>query len=526
MSFYITTPLFYVNDLPHIGSAYPTIACDFLAGHMLQRGEKVAFLTGSDEHGQKIEKAAQNTAKTPIEHCDFIAEEFQKLWQLLDIHNDYFVRTSSQSHYEFVTEFFEKVRANGDIYKGEYKGLYCPHCEDFWLEKDLDQEGEQFFCPVHKKPVEEYSQENYFFALSKYESKLKQYIEDNPDFIQPEYRKNEVLGWIKEGLKDFPISRANISWGIPVPGDKDGQVIYVWFDALLGYISGLGQDRQQHWSEETKIIHIIGKDILRFHAVYWPAMLMSAGFQLPYKVFGHGFLTKDGMKMGKTLGNIIDPVELTKTYGKEALKFYFLREIVFGRDGDYTESGFIGRLNTDLANNLGNLLNRALKLVSKYFDNKIPEAELDTEISQAFELLHQSFIEDLDNLRPFFALEALFKTLDKVNAYINDMAPWKLLKSAEPGSEEFKKAASSLVTSLDACRRAAIYLAPIMPSLSQKIFANLGLLKDTQEDFKALMQGQFAFAAIDKTISGLELTSKAEPIFLRIEEKKSETLPA
>lgn len=521
MSYYITTPLFYVNDLPHIGSAYPTIACDFFAGHMIQRGEDVAFLTGCDEHGQKIEKAAASSNKTPIEHCDFIAEEFQKLWSLLDIHNDYFIRTSSKNHYAFVTEFFEKVRANGDIYKGQYTGLYCPHCEDFWLEKDLDKEGEQFFCPTHKKPVEQYSQENYFFALSKYEDKLKKYIEDNPDFIEPDYRKNEVLGWIKDGLKDFPISRANLEWGIPVPGDEQGQVIYVWFDALLGYISGLGEDKEKYWNKDTKIVHVIGKDILRFHAVYWPAMLMSAGFELPYKVFGHGFLTKDGMKMGKTLGNIIDPVELTEKYGKEALKFYFLREIVFGRDGDYTDAGFVSRLNTDLANNLGNLLNRALKLVSKYFDNKIPDAELNPEILASFQGLEKSFLADIDKLRPFFALESLFKALDKVNAYINDMAPWKSLKTAEPGSPEYMQAASSLVTSLDACRRAAFYLAPIMPGLSQKIFLNLGLVKDTSEDYKDLLKNQFAFSAINQEMKGLELAEKPEPIFFRIEESKA-----
>ena len=324
MAFYITTPLFYVNDLPHIGSAYPMIASEFLTGHAKQRAKDVAFLTGTDEHGQKIEKAAKANDKTPEDHCGFIASKFEELWSLLELEYDFFRRTSLPDHKEFVTEFFKKVQDNGDIYQGEYKGLYCVSCEDFWLEKDLEQNEEtgKFHCPTHKTEVQEYSQKNYFFALSKYEDKLREYIKNNPDFIQPEYRKNEVLGWVEEGLKDFPISRLNLDWGIPVPGDEEGQKIYVWFDALLGYISGLGEARSKYWSDDSEIVHIIGKDILRFHAVYWPAMLMSAGYPLPKTVFGHGFLTKDGMKMGKTLGNIIDPIELAKTYGAESVKYY------------------------------------------------------------------------------------------------------------------------------------------------------------------------------------------------------------
>lgn len=521
MTYYLTTPLFYVNDLPHIGSAYPTIACDYFAGHMRQRGDDVAFLTGTDEHGQKIEKASKAQGKEPRQHCDYISEEFQKLWQVLDIQHDYFVRTSSESHYKFVTEFFKKVQESGDIYKGKYTGLYCPHCEDFWLEKDLEETEEgsgDFLCPTHKKPVEEYAQENYFFKLSKYQDQLQKYIDDNPDFISPDYRKNEVLGWLKEGLKDFPISRANISWGIPVPGDEDGQVIYVWFDALLGYISGLGADKEKFWVENS-IHHIIGKDILRFHAVYWPAMLMSAGMPLPKKVFGHGFLTKDGMKMGKTLGNIIDPIALSETYGAEAVKFYFLREIVFGRDGDYTDEGFITRLNSDLANNLGNLLNRSLKLVNKYFDAKIPDFAVQPGIQAKFDELKTSFNKHLDGQNPYFALEELFKALDAANAFINEIEPWRVLKREDATEEEKNQAAISLVSSLYSCFQAAIYLAPVMPILAKKIFHNIGLMPmDSTENLsrKEFLE-KASFKLQEQKLAGLTVEAKPAPIFQRLQ---------
>lgn len=518
MTYYITTPLFYVNDLPHIGSAYPTIATDFFAGHMLQRGEEVAFLTGTDEHGQKIEKAAAANHKSPQEHCDFIAEEFNKLWKILDINYDYFVRTSAPAHRDYVTEFFQKVRSNGDIYKGQYTGLYCTHCEDFWLEKDLIEESKTFLCPTHKKAVEEYSQENYFFALSKYQDKLQKHIDDNPDFISPDYRKNEVLGWLKDGLRDFPISRANLSWGIPVPGDTEGQVVYVWFDALLGYLSGLGSEKDKFWQTDS-VIHIIGKDILRFHAVYWPAMLMSAGLALPKKVFGHGFLTKDGMKMGKTLGNIIDPIALTEEFGAEALKFYFLREIMFGKDGDYTDESFIQRLNSDLANNLGNLLNRSLKLINKYFDSKIPNATIDPQIKQNFSNLELNFRKHIDDLNPYAALEELFKTLDSVNVLINDVAPWKILKDESASEEAKSQAASSLTSSVYACRQAAIYLSPIMPNIATQIFTNIGIAV-TNEARDKLLSETFNLSKLQEPIAGLTVLAEPLVIFNRLEKKE------
>lgn len=494
------------------------MAADYFAGHMVQRGADVCFLTGTDEHGQKIEKSARDNGKSPKEHCDYIAEEFKNLWELLDIDNQKFVRTSGDAHKDFVTDFFKKVQASGDIYKGKYKGLYCVSCEDFKLEKDLELSSEgDLLCPTHKIAVDDYEQDNYFFALAKYEDKLKAHIEANPDFISPEYRKNEVLGWLNEGLRDFPISRLGIDWGIHLPDDenKDDQKIYVWFDALLGYLSGLSADRDQYWAEDSNIVHIIGKDILRFHAVYWPAMLMSAGFPLPKKVFGHGFLTKDGMKMGKTLGNIIDPIDLTKKFGPDAVRYYFLRELVFGRDGDFTLESFISVLNADLANNLGNLLNRCLNLVKKNYDAKIPDAEFDPEIKAVFDEVHKSYLKFMDELNPHAALDQLFLALNKVNAYINNAAPWKLIKEGK--TDEAK---AYLFTGLEACRRAAIYLAPLCPNISAKIFMQLGLLKPADIKDKSrreLLETVFAFDQLDQDIKSTAIAETLEPIFNRLE---------
>lgn len=529
MAFYITTPLYYVNDLPHIGSAYPTMVTDFIAGHMMQRGEQVAFLTGTDEHGQKIEKAAAANGKTPQEHCDFIASEFKSLWDKLEISFDYFRRTSDDDHKNFVRDFYTKVEAKGDIYKGKYFGKYCVSCEDFKLEKDCEEVDGELHCPIHKQPLEDYEQENYFFKLSAYQEPLMKYIEENPDFISPEYRKNEVLGWIKEGLKDFPISRVGLEWGIDIPGDNDGQKIYVWFDALLGYLSGLGSDVDKSWEEGSTMINIIGKDILRFHAVYWPAMLMSAGYPLPSKVFGHGFLTKDGMKMGKTLGNTIDPVDLADRFGADAVRFHFIKEMIFGRDGDFTESSMVEGLNADLANNLGNLLNRSCNLIKKYFDFKIPDAPVDAEIAKIFTELEINFKNNVDAIKPSDALSELFLALNKVNAYINEVAPWKLLKvpkdqpDAKPSEENVALAASSLVSSIYACRSAAFLLAPIAPGLAKKILVQLGEANANELDVldrRALMSGPFAFENYSKSLEGSKdrrINSEIKPIFERLE---------
>jgi methionyl-tRNA synthetase len=537
VKYYITTPLYYVNDNPHIGSAYPTIACDFLAGHFVQTGAQLSFLTGTDEHGQKIEKAAKARGLSPKAHCDEIVSEFKRLWEILEINNTHFIRTSDDQHKAFVSDFFQKVKNNGYIYKGDYKGLYCVSCEDFKLEKDLEENQEgKLQCPVHKQPIEEYSQENYFFALSKFEKPLKDYISSNPDFISPNYRKNEVLSWLDEGLRDFPISRVGLEWGIDIPGDAS-QKIYVWFDALLGYISALANDKEAFWQDdqEHSIIHVIGKDILRFHAIYWPAMLMAAGYPLPKKVFGHGFLTKDGMKMGKTLGNIIDPFELIQEFGADAVKFFFLREFPFGRDGDYSRLAMINRLNSDLANNLGNLLNRSTNLLRKYFSNENPHDEfgeeaftlltINNEIIQGINHYFTDFKTEVANIDFFSAFNSVFTALNEMNLSMSNIAPWTLLK--EGSLENRKKAFSCLYASLEACRKAAICLASLTPHLSKNIFIQLGIINaDYDMSNRTLsLSHEFSFKNITEkplNLSNIEniLEGESKPIFERILEKE------
>ena len=537
MKYYITTPLYYVNDNPHIGSAYPTIACDFLAGHFVQTGAQLSFLTGTDEHGQKIEKAAKARGLSPKAHCDEIVSEFKRLWEILEIKNTHFVRTSDDQHKTFVAEFFKQVKNNGYIYKGDYKGLYCVSCEDFKLEKDLEENQEaKLQCPVHKQPVEEYSQENYFFALSKFEKPLKDYISSNPDFISPNYRKNEVLSWLDEGLRDFPISRVGLEWGIDIPDDAS-QKIYVWFDALLGYISALADAKEAFWQndQEHSIIHIIGKDILRFHAIYWPAMLMAAGYPLPKKVFGHGFLTKDGMKMGKTIGNIIDPFELIQEFGADAVKFFFLREFPFGRDGDYSRLAMINRLNSDLANNLGNLLNRSTNLLRKYFSSGNPRDEfgeeaftqltINNEIIQGINHYFTDFKAEVAEIDFFSAFNSVFTALNEMNLSMSNIAPWTLLKEGSP--ENRKKAFSCLYASLEACRKAAICLAPLTPNLSKNIFIQLGIINADYDmsDRKLSLSHEFSFKNFTErplNLSNIEniLEGESKPIFERILEKE------
>lgn len=508
--FYITTPLYYVNDVPHIGSAYTTIACDCIARYKRLRGFDVCFLTGTDENAQKVYKAATNLNKSPTEHCDFISDEFKRLWKLLNIKFDKFIRTTAKNHFQISIEFFKKVKESGDIYEAEYKGLYCEACEDFKTEKDL-QEGN--ICPIHKLKTKEYNEKNYFFALSKYQNKLNEFLEANPDFIQPIYRKNEVLGWIKEGLRDFPISRVGTNWGIPLPNDPK-QVIYVWFDALIGYISGLLNNKEEaNINNATKnywpcTVHVIGKDILRFHAVYWPCMLMSAKLPLPKKVFGHGFLTKDGEKMGKTTGNIIDPYELINEYGTDAVRYFFLKEVTFGRDGDFSYENFVNKINADLANNLGNLLNRSLNIVNKNFGGKINYTKNEDDFLGLKDKANSTFKaveKHMDNLELKEALDSLWLLIDSTNKAFNDKEPWKLIKSGE-----ITKAQHCLYETLEILRNISIVTFPFIPDTCLKIYRQLGYDKldelsewekvgwnKAQAEFK-VKEGKPIFPRIDK----------------------------
>jgi methionyl-tRNA synthetase len=475
--FTITTPLYYVNDLPHIGSAYTTIAVDVISRFQRLRGKSVLMVTGTDEHGQKIQRTAEALGRSPQEHCDLVVGGFQSLWTLLNIQHDRFIRTTDPRHAVIVREFFQRVWDKGDIYLGQQKGWYCVSCEEFKEEREL---LDDHYCAIHtNKQAEWRDEQNYFFKLSSYQEQLEKLYHDQPDFIQPESRRNEVLSFVSQGLQDFSISRVNMDWGFPIPNDPQ-HTIYVWFDALLGYVTALLEPGEPP-SLEAAIarwfpysIHMVGKDILRFHTIYWPAMLMSAGLPLPGKVFGHGFLTKDGQKMGKSLGNVIDPVALTQRYGSDAVRYYFLKEIEFGRDGDFNETRFVNILNADLANDLGNLLNRTLKMVVKYGDPVVPKVVLadipsDDILRSKGESLTQELTQAYEALAFSQAYDALLALIRASNKFVDEQAPWTLYKQGKQAELD-----RVLYTILETVRLAAYWLSPVIPNLSNAIYQQLG----------------------------------------------------
>ncbi|MGB7417060.1 MAG: methionine--tRNA ligase [Thermosynechococcaceae cyanobacterium] len=475
--FSLTTPLYYVNALPHIGSAYTTMAADAIARWQRLQGLDVLMITGTDEHGQKIQRTAEQHGKSPQAHCDHIVTGFVDLWDQLQIQYQRFSRTTSPRHAAIVAEFFNKVWDQGDIYLGQQKGWYCVGCEEFKEERDLLPEK---YCPIHSNQVVEWRDEqNYFFRLSKYQQRLLDFYDQHPDFIQPESRRNEVLSFVNQGLQDFSISRVNLDWGFPVPTDPN-HTLYVWFDALLGYITALLDPKdeptlanalKQWWPIN---VHLIGKDILRFHAVYWPAMLMSAELPLPGKVFGHGFLTKDGQKMGKSLGNALDPVALVNQYGADAVRYYFLKSIEFGRDGDFNEERFINVLNADLANDLGNLLNRTLNMLVKYCDSQVPEVDQDLLLAK-FELVQMAHTAGdraaaaYENLDFSTACEIALSLVQTGNKFISEQAPWSLHKQGE-----HELVQQTLYTVLESVRLSVYILSPVVPSLSTRVYQQLG----------------------------------------------------
>jgi len=520
-TFAITTPLYYVNDLPHIGSAYTTMAADAVARFERLRGKAVLMITGTDEHGQKIQRTAESNGLQPQEHCDKIAAGFDILWQKLNIQYDRFSRTTSPRHEAIVKEFFGRVWDKGDIYLGQQKGWYCVSCEEFKEEREL-LEGHR--CSIHpNKEAEWRDEQNYFFALSKYQSQLEALYQDRSDFIQPESRRNEVLSFVAQGLQDFSISRVNLDWGFPVPVDPN-HTIYVWFDALLGYVTALLNPDSEPSLEKALEkwwpinLHLIGKDILRFHAVYWPAMLMSAGLPVSGHVFGHGFLTKDGQKMGKSLGNTLDPVELVNRYGADAIRYYFLKEIEFGKDGDFSETRFVDIVNADLANDLGNLLNRTLKMVQKYCNALVPNVNgediptdhplkaiglgLSDRTSKAYEAL--AFSE---------ACREIFTLVRSCNKFIDEQAPWSLYKQGNSAAVE-----QVLYAVLESVRLSAYLLSPIIPSISTDIYQQLGFSYDFNE--KTLINDSVTYDthAAWGTLPPQQQLGEPKPVFARLEQ--------
>ena len=512
IQFALTTPLYYVNDVPHLGSAYTTLAADALARFKRLQGCAVLFITGTDEHGQKIQRTAEAQGLEPQSHCDQIVAKFQRLWQALDIRYDRFSRTSDPRHGAIVKDFFNLVYEQGDIYKAQQQGWYCVACEEFKEERELLP---QHHCPLHPKVATEWrDEENYFFRLSRYQNQLERLYADFPDFIQPESRRNEVLKFVHQGLKDFSVSRVNVEWGFPLPCDPS-HTIYVWFDALLGYVTALlaegdeptlANALRQWWPIN---VHLIGKDILRFHAVYWPAMLMSAGLPLPARVFGHGFLTKDGHKMSKSQGNTIDPLALVNQYGADAVRYYFLKEIEFGRDGDFNENRFVHCLNADLANDLGNLLNRTLGMVKKYCQGRAPQLS-GGDIAPTHplrcggEALGPQTAIAYNQLAFHRVCEGILQLVRGGNKYIDETAPWTLFKQGNQREVE-----QVLYSVLESLRLAAYLLSPITPALSERIYAQLGLSPIADSDFATHSQW-------GKVAPSPELPT-AQPVFQRLE---------
>lgn len=516
-TFSLTTPLYYVNSSPHIGHAYTTIAADAIARFERLRGKDVRLVTGTDEHGQKIERAAASLGRSPQEHCDLVSAEFADLWQKLNIQYDRLIRTTTPNHLPIVKEFFQRVWDRGDIYLGQQTGLYCVACEEFKEERDLlDQKR----CPLHPSvEVEWRDEQNYFFKLSDYQDKLEKIYRENPDFIQPENRRNEVIKFVAQGLQDFSISRINLDWGLPIPVDPKHK-IYVWFDALLGYITALLDDEAEPTLEQALQkwypidLHLIGKDILRFHAVYFPAMLMSAGLDLPKKIFAHGFFTKDGKKMSKTQGNTVDPADLVQRFGADAVRYYFLKEIEFGQDGDFNEERFINIVNADLANDLGNLLNRNLGMIRKYCNGRVPVADLsDTHPLKAIGFgLGDRVAQHYSSLAFSQAGTEILTLVKASNKLIDDEAPWALYKKGDR-----EGVARILYSVLESVRLAAYLISPVTPHLSTQIYQQLGFNINFDDSKQVNNSAPFEIHSRWGVLTDSQILAEPKPVFAKLE---------
>ncbi len=474
-SFYITTPIYYPSDNLHIGHAYTTVAADCMARFKRMQGYDVFYLTGTDEHGQKIERAAREKGMEPIEYIDGIVANIKKLWQTLLISNTDFIRTTEPRQKEVVQKIFNRVYEQGDIILSEYEGWYCSPCETFFTERQL-AEGK---CPDCGRDVEMLKEESYFFKMSKYAPRLLEHIENNPDFIQPESRRNEVVNFIKSGLEDLCVSRTTFQWGIPVPFNQL-HVVYVWFDALINYLTGVGylQDDElfsRYWPAD---VHLMAKDIIRFHAIIWPIMLMALDLPLPKKVMAHGWIMLEGGKMSKSKGNVIDPSILVDKYGVDAVRYYLIKELSFGQDGIYSEEILVSRINSDLANDLGNLISRTAAMIIRYFQGTIPAAEsstdLDLQIKEAAQLAFSEATEKLEKLDFSNYLHATSRLVSRANKYIDETAPWQLAK--DPAHTE--RLATVMYNLIETIRIVLILTAPAMPTLMTRANQQLGLWED------------------------------------------------
>ncbi|NYV27307.1 methionine--tRNA ligase [Streptobacillus felis] len=506
-NFYITTPIYYPNAKPHIGTAYTTVICDVVARYNRLKGKNVRFITGTDEHGQKIQESAEKNNVTPQEWVDKMKEDFVKLWEVLNIDYSEFVRTTSLKHEFTVGDIIKKVYENGDIYSGEYIGKYSVSEETFVTESQL-VDGLYM-----GKPVIDMKEKSFFFKLSKYEDKLLKFYEENPEFIKPTNRKNEVISFIKQGLQDLSISRTTFNWGIPLELEK-GHIVYVWFDALNSYLTGAGYNSENfdvYWNN-SEVVHMVGKDILRFHAIIWPAMLMAAGIKLPTTLAVHGWWTKDGQKMSKSLGNVVDPIDEVNKYGLDQFRYFLLREATFGQDADYSNSAVIQRINSDLANDLGNLLNRVIGMQNKYFDSIVYGIDKLNDLDNEIIKLWEETLINVDNYYNEYnfseMLKTIWKFISRLNKYIDESEPWTLFKNND--TDRLKTVLYNLI---DGIYKIAVLISPIMPDSANKILEQLSI------ENKDILLDDIKDWAIYPVNNKL---NKAEVLFPRIELPKSE----
>ncbi len=516
-SFYITTPIFYVNDVPHIGHAYTEVAADVLARWHRQRGDDTWFLTGTDEHGQKILRTAVANDTSPQAWADNLVETAWKpLLQTIDISNDDFIRTTEERHEKAVSLFLQRLYDDGHIYSGEYEGYYCVGCEEYKQLDDLleTEDGDyagQLVCKIHSRPVEILKEKNYFFRMSAFEDRLLDLYENTPDFVQPASVRNEIVQFVKQGLADLSISRSSFDWGIKVPWDES-HVVYVWFDALLNYVTavGYGVDASDEQSEKFErrwpaSVHIVGKDIARFHAVIWPAMLMAAGLEVPRAVFGHGWLLVGGEKMSKSKLTGIAPNEITDTFGSDAVRYYFLSAITFGQDGSFSWEDLSARYQAELANGFGNLASRVIAMVTKYFDGAVPVSALDDSITAIEKRVTDAAGAAIDAFAIDKALAAIWELVDALNLYITEQQPWVLAKDAA----DRERLAQVLATAIHGVGTLAVLLAPVLPKATAKLWTALG------------GEGAIESQAIDRAwewTGGSAVTPLEAPLFPRIEQ--------
>lgn len=522
--FYVTTPIYYVNSLPHLGHLYSTLVADTLTRYKRQCGYETFFLTGTDEHGQNIERIARERGIPPKAHCDAMAEEFRRMIRDFELEPTYFIRTSDDYHHQGAQELWRRVRDAGYIYKGQYDGWFCPACAEF---KEEEEPGKPPRCELHNREAERVSEESYFFALSAFRDRLLEFYRENPQFVQPEARANEVVSFVSRGLKDLSISRVSVRWGVPVPDDPR-HTMYVWFDALSNYITalGFGNDGRHLARVGSRVddpfatfwpadVHIVGKDILRFHAVYWPAFLMAAGLEPPRMVYAHGMWLSGGRKMSKTLGNTIDLVVLKRFFPLDGIRYFCLREMVFGEDADFTYGALIDRINADLADGLGNLASRTLTMIRSFCDGVIPDdnAALRThderEIAATAEATIRSFVSAFDHYRFNRALEAAWSLIARVDKYLSDTKPWELART--PSARQ--RLDVVLATAVKALRVLAVLLSPVLPSTTRRLWHQMGLSGEPME----INPQAFDFEA---AIGGCRIGEIA-PLFPRINKEKT-----